>query len=157
MSSCSRIHDRRTAEQIGEALRLIGPRIRERLGHVQFVVGVDPVFAGVHSYEDTADGRSYRQTACCLYPHHIIGPRDRRVVTVCLPVHERKWTGVWTVIHELGHALDYTIGRDHIAEPVNEYAETNREEAFAEAFASWVWGQQIDPATRALFRMLDAA
>lgn len=41
------------------------------------------------------------------------------------------------LVHELGHALEDYLEIDHVAEPVSEYATTNRVEAFAEAFTVW--------------------
>jgi len=152
----SRLHDRGRREQIAQAHRLIGPTIMGRLSHVQYVSGVDPVFAGLHGYEDIGDGRSYRTTAACYYPCHLSGPRDRRVTTIILPVAEPGWTGVRTVVHELGHALDEVTRFEHDAAAVTRYAETNRREAFAEAFTAWVWEGDHRPAldTLALFRSL---
>ena len=150
------MHGRGRGEQISVAHRLVGPTIMQRLSHVQYVAGVDPVFAGISDQEDIADGRSYRTTAACYYPEHLIGPRDRRVTTIVMPSPEPGWLGVQTVVHELGHALDEVTRFEHVAAPVSEYAKTNRREAFAEAFTSWVWDgdHTVDAATLALFRSL---
>lgn len=145
------------------AQRIIGPTIMERLTHVQIVAGVDPLFAGLHEYETTEDGRSYRATAACLYPFHIRGPADRRVTTIVLPTPEPAWNGVHTIVHEYAHALDWSLGRDHNCDPVSDYARTNRDEAFACSFTSWAWGNPLPHQTRpsdrdrALFRSLDRA
>lgn len=147
-AALSRVPNARFAEAIGEGLRL-PPGMRHRLGHVQFVCGVDPVFAGLHGYEI---GRAH-----CCYPYHLAGPADRRVTTVVLP---DAWEGPATVVHELGHALHETIGLSHVAVPVTEYAATNHEEAFAEALVAWThwYGDQAaalqDKATLALFEEL---
>lgn len=148
-AALSRVPNARFAEVIGEGLSRLPEGMRLRLGHVQFVCGVDPVFAGLHGYEG-------HWRAHCCYPYHISGPRDRRVTTVVLPVLE----GPHVVVHELGHALHETIGLSHIAVPVTEYAATNHEEAFAEALVAWThwYGDQAtalqDKATRALFGRL---
>ena len=128
----------------------------QRLGHVQYVAGVDPLFAGISRHEHISDGRSYRTTAACYYPEHLICPRDRRVTTIVMPSPEPGWHGVRTVIHELGHALDEVTRFEHTATPVSDYAKTNRREAFAEAFTEWVWvgDHAVDGPTLALFRSL---
>lgn len=158
----SRIHGPGWREPIAVAHDIIGPIIMARLGHVQYVIGVDPVFVGLHSFVDIADGRSYRDTAHCAYPSHLVGPADRRVTTIVMPSHHDRGAGTWaephTLIHELGHALHETIGFDHDATPVTKYAALNRFEAFAEAFTSWCFPGNgydwPDEATVALFRSL---
>lgn len=159
MIGASRLHGSGWREQIDVAHRVIGDGIMARLGHVQYVAGLDPVFSGVHPFETTRDGRSYRDTACCCYPWHIIGPRDRRVTTVVLPSFQDGWRGVKTIVHELGHALDESIGRRETVTPVSTYARTDRDEAFAEAFTRWCWGplpgyDRVDDKDRALFQSL---
>lgn len=148
MGGLTRLPDQRYAETIGEGFRRLPAGMRHRLGHVQFVCGVDPVFAGLHGFEV---GRAH-----CAYPFHLAGPADRRVTTIVLPwVYDPS-----VVVHELGHALHETIRFDHVARPVTEYAETNHWEAFAEALVAWthVYGDravaQQDKATLALFERL---
>lgn len=153
----SRVHGRGWREAIGIALDAIGPTMRDRLGHVRFVAGVDPVFAGVHAFATTKDGRSYRDTAACCYPFHLLGPADRRVTTIVLPGKARQRpSDAFVIVHELGHALDELTGFEHVAKPVTEYAKTDRYEAFAEAFTSWIWPTKSyarpDAASVALFR-----
>lgn len=69
-------------------------------------------------------------------------------------------TSVIVVVHELGHMLDWQLGRTHMAVPVTEYAATDRSEAFAEALVAkvFVYGDQdawwSDGATRALWQQL---
>lgn len=149
MIGATRIHGTGWREAIDVAHSVIGRRIMSRLGHVQYVCGVDPLFAGLHAYDV-----SYRDTAHCCYPHHLDGPADRRVTTVVMPNRVGPWTA-HIIVHELGHALDQTIGFGHTATPVTEYAKTNRQEAFAEAFTSWRWPgngyERPDDATLALF------
>lgn len=162
MSDATRIHGSGYREAIGVALDVVGSRIGDRLGHVQFVCGVDPVFAGLHSYEEITDGRSYRQTAHCAYPFNLAGPRDRRVTTIIVPDARYRFRNPWALahdfVHELGHALHEVIGFDCHPEPVTDYARTSRYEAFAEAFVSWLWPgdgyDRPDDATLALFRSL---
>ena len=144
LKGCSRIHGSEFREQISVAHRLIGDHLMARLSHVQVVAGGDPLFAGYHEHEDTFDSRSYRDTAHCLYPIHLQGPADRKVSTVVLPVLEPKWCGVYTIVHEYAHSLDWALGRDWTCEPVNDYARNNRDEAFACAFTAWVWGRGPD-------------
>lgn len=149
----SRVPDGRFREPIGEALRVVH-RFVHLLGHVRFVCGVDPVFAGVHSF----DGCGYGDVPHCCYPHHLNGPADRRVTTVVLPLAVHPYV----VVHELGHALHERINFDHRSEPVTDYARTNFQEAFAEAFVArhYNYGDRDtflrDTATRSLFRSLQA-
>lgn len=121
-----------------------------------FLCGVDPVFAGLHEYGDASYGRSYREIAHVAYPVHQYGrPRADRRTTVVLP----RLVKVEACIHELGHVLDERLGFQHCAQPVTWYAEDNRAEAFAEAFASWVlpgYAHRPDEATLALFESLAA-
>lgn len=161
LAGSTRIHGTGWREPIAVAHRIIGRNIMGRLGHVQYVCGVDPTFAGVHGFIDTADGRGYRETAHCAYPWHVAGPADRRVTTVVMPVAapwKWRWTTPHLLVHELGHALHATIDFDHVAVPVTEYAKRNNFEAFAEAFVSWCWPgngyDHPDPATVALFDSL---
>ena len=156
----TRIHDASWNPAISEAFKLIGPSLSARLAHVQWVVGVDPLFAGVHHYSTTTDGRAYGDTAHVAYALHIPGPADRRATSVILPKRASgSWGDVAVVVHELGHALHEAVGFDHDALPVSRYARTNRWEAFAEAFTSWVWGpgyaDRPSPQSVAFFRNLE--
>jgi hypothetical protein len=132
----TRIRTQRDAEPIAHALTILPSGIRARLAHVQFVAGVDPIFTGLHNYATTTDGRSYGDTAHVAYPFHLTHlPRAQRITTVVLPAPEEPWI----VVHELGHALDDSIGFDrHEVQPVTDYAKTDRWEAFAEAFTAWL-------------------
>jgi hypothetical protein len=156
-----RIRTQRDAEPIAHALTFLPSGIMRRLQGVEFVAGVDPLFVGVHTYESTTDGRSYHDTACCLSPHHQQHrPRSDRATRVILPAEREPRI----VIHELGHALDEAIDWDrHDPMAVTAYAQTDRFEAFAEAFTAWImpnaypWAEPIlhqDQATLALFEEL---
>jgi hypothetical protein len=120
-----------------EAAYEMVPAGMHRLIRPHFLCGVDPVFVGLHCYEDASFGRSYRSTAHVAYEFHQPGmARAHRRTTVVLPERpEALW--VRTVVHELGHVLDASLGFVHMAVPVGAYAGTNRYEAFAEAFAAW--------------------
>ena len=113
----------------------IPKRINDQI-RTDWFCGTDPVFAGLHDSLDTFDGRSYRDTAHTCYPYHIAGPRDRKRMTIVLPTVP-DW---YTVLHELGHVLDHRLEFSHTAAPVTEYAGANRQEAFAEAFSTWIIG-----------------
>ena len=110
--------------------------VRERLDHVDFLCGVDPVWAGLTSIETSDDGRSLRDIAYCDYLYtqkHL--PADRRRTTIVLPTECA--ANVWTIRHELGHALHEILGWFGPVKPITEYARTNAYEAFAEAFCAW--------------------
>lgn len=142
------------ANEIAIAFGVIGPRWRERLGHVEFLCGVDPAWAGLHATGKTLDGRSYSDTAHCVYPWHT----GDRSTTIALPVFEP----YPVVIHELGHAVHQRYAFDHEAVPVCEYAQRDSMEAFACSFHAhfmWVYDQDAyhrDEATRSLFAGLAA-
>lgn len=144
----NRIGDARYGETIGKALSLYPTPLRERLAGTHFLTDTDPVFAGLHCYGDTTDGRSYKETAHAVYPfHQEHRPRCHRTPTVVLPVRP----SLCTVVHELAHVLDWHLGFDHVAKPVTEYAKTNRSEAFAEAVTSWIfygYGEEPSSATK---------
>ena len=146
------------ATAIGRAFDLLPSTIEARLRHVHFLTGTDPVYAGLHNYKEIGDGRSFRDTAHVIFACHAIDKQER--TTVVLPVLDDANLG--TIIHELGHCLDEVLGFEHIALPINKYAKTNRQEAFAEAFvAQYFWlGEkeedifQSDKATQYLFEEL---
>ncbi len=100
----------------------------------------DPVFAGLHQYQDTPDGRSYSDTAHVVYPMHLRSlPANRRLTTIVIPGRPRgTQDDIDTIIHEVGHVTDEMTGREHLCTPISTYAEANRAEAFAEAFAAWL-------------------
>ena len=148
-----RIRRHRDAELIGHAYSLLPPRLAQRLEHTHFLTGVDPNFTGLHHDERTVDGRYYRDTAHVVYPfHQWHRPAAERVTTVVIPHWTRRlqWWMPASVVHELGHVLDWQLGFTHHAQPVSEYAHTDRMEAFAEAFAAWAlpfgydYGEQKD-------------
>ena len=121
------------AEPIGIAMDLLPVATTQRF-HFR-----DPVFSGLTEHVDTADGRSYRSAAHCCYPWHINGPADRRLTTIVIPERPRgDWWDVYTVVHEMGHVLDWMTGFSHVCKPVSDYARTNDMEAFACAFGSWL-------------------
>jgi hypothetical protein len=150
--SAVRIRTARDAEPIDEALRLLSPRIRERVAHADWLAGVDPIFAGLHGFE----AASYRNTAHACFRSHTATGRT----TVVLP----KLVEPWVVVHELGHVLHESVGFDtHDPDPCTPYATTDRWEAFAEAFTAWLCPEtyadaqptlMCDGATLALFEEL---
>lgn len=119
-----------TREAIERAVDLF-PTAARPLLRFDVLAGVDPVFAGLHRYTTTDDGRSYAATAHVCYPWHVAGPAARRRTTLVLPTVDALELPV--LVHELGHVLDYNLGRDLEARPGNTYAATDRDEAFAEA------------------------
>jgi len=140
---------------ISWAFNLLPIRVADMLKCVHFFTGTDPVYAGLHRYDDTDDNRSYRSTAHVSYPWHAINKREQ--TTIVLPLLDD--AKPYVIIHELGHCLDEILGFEHEALPVNKYAKTHRTEAFAEAFACqyfWLGNKaedifQADKATQYLF------
>ena len=158
MVGTTRIHGDHWREHITIAYSAIPDGILHRLQHVQFVLGVDPLFAGLHSYPSNGDA-PLSDTAHCAFPFHLNGPADRRVTPAIMPRQYRsQWATAHTLVHELGHALHETIGFDHDAVPVTKCATTNRVEAFAESFTAWCWPgngyKRPNPRDAALFSQL---
>lgn len=141
------------SEVIGAARDLI-PNDIHGLILPHYLCGVDPLFVGLHNYQDTDDGRSYRETLHVAYDFHQVGlARSHRRTTVVLP-HKPV---LEHLVHELGHVLDENLGFRHAPDPVSEYAHTNRYESFAEAFTSWIipgYAARPDQGTVACFERL---
>ncbi len=145
-----RLTSQRFVPAVVAARALVPPGVARRL-HYHIFTG-DPLWAGLHDYEDTDAGNSYRRVPHAVYPCHQWGlPRARRVPTIVLPRPMRPEQ----VVHEIGHILDEVLGFQHVAEPVSRYAKTNSAEAFAEAFTAWLVlgfaNVRVDGATLRLF------
>jgi hypothetical protein len=122
---------------IEAAYQLIPPGLHQFI-RPHFLCGTDPVFAGLHRYENVEDDRPYKTTVHVAYDFHQDGLRRAlRHTTVVLP-REPKLITLATMVHELGHVLDEALRFEHDAHPINDWANTNRYEAFAEAFTAWV-------------------
>jgi len=162
-----RITSQDQAAVIGYVLDCIPENLREAAG-CDFVT-VDPVFVGLHDSEDTGDylnGQvcSYRTTAHCCYPYHVA---DKRSTVVLPPRRDGRPHSHFTVLHEIGHALRHELcerigGEDRLPhfDPVSEYATTNQDESFAEAFAAWFYEPEeipafaFDPGSRYFFEQV---
>lgn len=119
--------------------------IRDLLGNVPALIGVDPLWVGLHRFERAADGRSYRETSHVVYTSHQMHlPASRREDTLVLSPTGTLSAG--TVLHELGHILDARLGfyRPH-CRPLDAYAARDRWEAFATAFQAWATPTPIKP------------
>lgn len=134
-------------EAIEHARLLIPAPIRARVEHAHFLTGVCPNWVGLHPHvKSTTPGTSawtYSQMAHAGGAHHQRHlPADRRHPTVVLPLalHEMErlyWDDpglARTIVHELGHILDYSLRWRPEMTPVTAYAAATRWEAFAEAF-----------------------
>lgn len=141
----NRCTDRRTSEVVGRAWRYVAPYFGGVFPCDIFMA--DPIFAGLHNNETTNDGRSYRGTMHVCYPHHILGPADRRRTTIVIP----ECRPLYNVVHEFGHVLHYQHRLDFAPNPVSDYARTDKYEAFAEAFAYHIWGELEDKEARSYF------
>jgi cobalamin biosynthesis Mg chelatase CobN len=154
-----RIVNQQYAELIAFAISAVPPKIMEIIRPVHFFTGTDPHYAGLNiSDEKTEDGRLYKETMhfipeeCQL---HL--PKSYRCPTIVMPIFPET---PGDVVHELGHALDdKTMWYQYVTDitPVTEYAKTCHEEAFAEAFASWLfygYDREPDEETLALFERL---
>ena len=122
------------APAISTALATIPERLHARIA-CDFLTGTDPIWVGLHRYEAASFGRSYAETAHCVYPFHqtpLVKSSRRTTVVLPAPVTPR------TVIHELGHVLHESLRFEPTTTAVSWYGATNRFEAFAEAFTSWL-------------------
>ncbi len=129
---------------IEAAISYLPLRLQQWAQTIHFLTGTDPIFAGLHSYENTKNGWSYRVLSHCVFPHHQLAlPRDQRQTTIVLPTRANQ-LHIATVIHELGHALHATLDEEITLEATTNYALTNRLEAFADAFMAW-YAPPIDP------------
>jgi hypothetical protein len=129
---------------IQRALARIPEPIQRRLEGTRIVAGADPVYAGVHWYEWLGGGDygvsiAARGVAHCVYPnqHAHASPTSTVVLPPDFEAIYGEECAPAVVAHEFGHALHETLGLEPAPEPVTAYAETNHEEAFAEAFAAW--------------------
>lgn len=146
-------------EAIQFAYKVIPQPILDRL-HFDYLIGCDPVYIGFFDYDDTEDGRSYRDTACVAYPYHQKLNKDRQKTTIVTP----KILSPIHIVHEIGHVLHEYLNFEHDAIPVTDYAKTDIREAFAEAFTAWLFynyatiplktQHEIDNRTFALFQEL---
>ncbi|ANS05730.1 hypothetical protein [uncultured Mediterranean phage] len=131
---------------ISRALLWLPEPIRRLVEHTDWLTGTDAIYAGMGYGADealTQDGRSYRTVNHCAYEWHQMGlPKSLRRTTIVLPGPTSELHTV-SVTHELGHVLDERLGFDYDFPPVTAYAETNRQEAFAEAFVTWHWGRSV--------------
>jgi len=164
-----RIVSSKYAELILASFDRLPPGMARRLENTHFFTGTSPIYAGLFDYEKTTDGRSYHTEWCVAYSHHLKKlSRKYRETTIIMPEHSPGGYPMallpMILIHELGHVLDEILGFCHIALPVTKYAGVNREEAFAEAFTSWLnpgYGQfykqshSVDEKTLGLFRELE--
>lgn len=135
------------AQAIRAGLDLLPERIRQRLAHVAFFTA-DPIAAGLHSYIDSGDGRSFREIAHHIDAWAVRRPRSERRSTVVLQdvVNRDLREGAIVVVHELAHALDEELGHSYTPKPTTDYSYTNRFEAFAEAFTAWAVETPRNPA-----------
>lgn len=157
-----RIVNQQYAELIAEAISTVPDKIMEIIRPIHFFTGTDPFYAGLETEDGSADpnGRNWKITMhytpieCQL---HL--PKSYRYPTIVIPFLPE---APGDIVHELGHALDvktmwYQYQTDII--PVTEYAKTDSCEAFAEAFAAWLfWDygnfREPDQETLALFKRL---
>lgn len=141
----NRCTSRRTSETVGLAWEYVSPWFGGRFPCDVFMA--DPVFAGLHDYETTFDGRSYHDTMHVCYPFNISGPASRRRTTIVIP----HGATLYGMVHEFGHILDGLHDFGFTAKPVSEYAKSDRHEAFAEAFAYRIWFGLEDEESRSYF------
>uniref|UniRef100_A0A6M3KUT4 Uncharacterized protein n=1 Tax=viral metagenome TaxID=1070528 RepID=A0A6M3KUT4_9ZZZZ len=163
-----RLVDYKYSELISAGFDRLPPGIANRLRYTHFFTGTDPVYAGLFDYDKTDDGRSYHNEWCVAYPYHLTKlPKRLRQTTVIMPEFDKRYPVMllpMLIVHELAHVLDGILGFDYMAEPVTQYAETDRMEAFADAFVLWQNPgyrqyydliRTVDDRTSSLFRELE--
>lgn len=157
----NRITNCKYTEAISYAFSLLPIIMVDKLQYIHFLTGTDPIYAGLHNFIDINDKRSYRNTAHVCYSWNALNRHEP--TTVVLPLLND--ANPYTIIHELGHCLDEAWGFSHNALPINNYAKTDRYEAFAEAFACqyfWLGAKaedifQSDGAIQYLFKGIEDA
>lgn len=148
-----RITDYKYATVIEAARARIPEHLLEKLQYVDFFCGADPVFAGLHHIESTGSGYSYRTTWHANFPCHT----NDKTYTIVMPQlygPEYHYWHVGAVIHELAHCLDWMDGWKYEATAITWHAETERCEAFAEAFAFWLCPQGGRPEDKGAWEKL---
>ena len=117
--------------------------IKRRLGHVHFCINTDPDWVGMgDGYKYFSDGRTICGTSHISYGNKVCQPhmtRSSRYTTIFLygeDVVDQK-----VILHELGHnllnRLNHEGWRGPSILPLDSYAATCYDEAFATAFQSW--------------------
>jgi hypothetical protein len=89
----------------------------------------DPIYAGLHCFEEMSFERSYRNTVHVAHPYHTTD----KICTLVLPGKDKYDDQLWVMVHELAHVLDWALGlqfRPVLA--VTPYADTTPGERFAE-------------------------
>ena len=102
--------------------------ILKTIGDIHYFCGVCPVYAGLHNYQITSDGRSYSDTAHVSYSWM---NTDKNTTVVLPDVYD---TEPWVIVHELAHVLHERLNFRGNPISLTNYAETDRFEAFAEFF-----------------------
>lgn len=120
---------------IEKAWSLLPEKVRTAVAP-HFLCGIDPCFVGLHGHrafnEDwAAKGWGYDFVPHACYSHHSADGVPRVVFPQIAAYAE---VAVETVLHEVGHLYDETLGWTFDAPPTTDYSLTNREERFAEAF-----------------------
>ena len=118
------------SELIGAGYNLLPNNVKSKLEGVHFFTGVSPIYAGLFEDSKTFDGRSYNDCWCYV-------DRLNTIVMPNLHKHYPFYLRPLLIVHELGHALDMMLDYRCTFTPVTEYAESNREESFAESFTLW--------------------
>lgn len=157
-----RIVNQQYAELIAYAISAIPPTIMEIIKPIHFFTGTDPFYAGLEigGDLDDSDGRSWKTTMHYLpLEEQLHLPKSQRCPTIVMPISTES---PGDIVHELGHALDartmwYQFQTEII--PVTKYAKICQEEAFAEAFGTWLFNdygnfREPDEETLALFERL---
>lgn len=155
-------------ELIQAGFDLIPQAIADRLKHIHFFTGTDPLWAGLFDWEDSDDNRSFRDIWCSCEPSSLNKlSRYLQAPTIIMPILQMRGYPYRLlpplVVHELGHQLDDILGNQFLVAPVTRYATRSRSEAFAEAFTYWLFPEygryyniidRLDDKTMALFTQL---
>lgn len=130
-----RVVSYRYCEAIQIARSMIPDAILARIGWVHFLTGTDPIFAGLHQFEQASYGRSLRNTSHVAFEHNQPSlPASLRYDTVVLTIPEHPLV----IVHELGHVLHARLSFEWDAEAVEDYGRTDSLEAFAMMFGYWL-------------------
>jgi len=106
---------------------------------VDFVGDYCSGFLGLCRHKKASYGRNYSQTSHVIYKGYKNSePKSRKVATIVLMEDGESWEYKKLVIlHEIGHAIHERLGFVEPFVALDDYAATNKREAFATSFQSF--------------------
>lgn len=118
---------------------LLPPIIQKYIENSHILIGLSPIFVGLHNYKFGNTGRSNESTSHCVYGWALdqLSAPDR-ITTIVLLNDDHKYPDV--IYHELGHVLQDALPWEILPDQIksfNWYANLSYGEAFATAFQTF--------------------